>query len=384
MGYIRTIALVSALFIAGSVFLTFAALAANSDTDDTMMLASGDKYEFLLIKIATPEFIEISVGDTVTWRNLQRPKFPVVLVSDDGLWNDETIYYGKIFSYTFNKPGTYKFSVENNPAMTGTIIVLEKKMLSVSDISGYDGKKAPEPVAMMDDASAGTGMMAPVREQLMIHRKEFLIVRTVTPSVLEVYAEDTVTWRNLQRPKFPVVLVSDEDLWDDETIYYGKIFSYTFDEPGTYTFSDKNNERLSGTVIVIEKKVKSVSDTTEEDITKVPEPVIMMTETTAGETRMKPVREETQQRTQEMSMTNEILMVRVATPEVIEIEAGDTVTWRNLQRPKFPVVLRSEDDLWDDQIIYYGKIFSYTFEESGTYTYSAKDNTAMSGTVIVN
>ena len=86
----------------------------------TQMTTTTRSNEFLIIRIATPETIEIDSGETVTWRNLQRPKLPIVLVSDDGLWEDYTIYYGKIFSYTFEKPGTYAFSVKDNPAIKGT------------------------------------------------------------------------------------------------------------------------------------------------------------------------------------------------------------------------------------------------------------------------
>jgi plastocyanin len=47
----------------------------------------------------------------------------LVLISDDGLWDDQTVYYGKAFSYTFEEAGTYRFSVQDNPAIAGTIVV---------------------------------------------------------------------------------------------------------------------------------------------------------------------------------------------------------------------------------------------------------------------
>ncbi|WP_319506798.1 cupredoxin domain-containing protein [uncultured Methanolobus sp.] len=386
MRCIRTIELIAAVFMIISVLFTSSALAADGyGTADvgisaTSMETSSQTNKIVIIKIATPDLIEVSVGETVTWWNQQRPKLPVVLMSDDGLWDDYTIYYGRIFSYTFEEPGIYTYSAKDNPEIAGTVVVTEKTMSSVVETPVKESMTVVEPEPVM------TEEMEPVREQTQAQTQatttrsnEFLIIRIVTPSTLEVYAGDTVTWRNLQRPKLPVVLVSDDGLWDDQTIYYGKIFSYTFEEPGTYAFSEQDNPAISGTIVVTERTMASVADTPVKESMMMPEPKTIMVE------EAEKTREQTQEQTQVMSTTrsNEFLIIRIATPEIIEVDAGETVTWRNLQRPKLPVVLVSDDGLWEDQTIYYGKIFSYAFEEPGTYAFSVKDNPAIKGTIVV-
>jgi plastocyanin len=56
-------------------------------------------------------------------------------------------------------------------------------------------------------------------------------------------------------------------------------------------------------------------------------------------------------------------------PETLELNKGDTLVWRNLNKPKRSFTLVSEENLFDNQILGYGKSFSYTFEEAGDYTF---------------
>ena len=62
-----------------------------------------------------PEIIEINQYDTVVWRNLNRPKRSFLLVSEEELFGDATLGYGKSFAYTFEKAGTYTFRRDNVP-----------------------------------------------------------------------------------------------------------------------------------------------------------------------------------------------------------------------------------------------------------------------------
>ncbi|WP_324445017.1 hypothetical protein [Methanosarcina sp.] len=71
--------------------------------------------------------------------------------------------------------------------------------------------------------------------------------------------------------------------------------------------------------------------------------------------------------------SNKVVIYGTFAPETIEINAGEEVTWFNFKKPKAPLVLVSEDRLWEDMTLYYGKAFSYTFEEPGTYTFRLTD-----------
>ncbi len=60
----------------------------------------------------------IYVGDTVRWMNDDSYDFPLTLVSKEGLWTGRAglmRYQGERVTYTFNKTGTYTFSIEEYP-----------------------------------------------------------------------------------------------------------------------------------------------------------------------------------------------------------------------------------------------------------------------------
>lgn len=72
---------------------------------------------------ARPTTLEINRGDTVVWRNSQDPKRIFTLVSEDGLWEDTGLSYGRTLVHTFNKSGTYNFSVPGQLRMNVSIVV---------------------------------------------------------------------------------------------------------------------------------------------------------------------------------------------------------------------------------------------------------------------
>lgn len=60
----------------------------------------------------------IKVGDKVRWLNDDSYDFPMTLVSKEGLWTGRTglmRYQGERVEYTFNKTGTYTFSIQEFP-----------------------------------------------------------------------------------------------------------------------------------------------------------------------------------------------------------------------------------------------------------------------------
>ena len=86
----------------------------------------------------------IYVGDALRWNNNQgirkmrwnestkkpenlqeTPVYDFVLVSEDGLWENQTIILGKKFRYTFNTSGNYTYYCQRfRGTMTGTVTVL--------------------------------------------------------------------------------------------------------------------------------------------------------------------------------------------------------------------------------------------------------------------
>ncbi|PXF61584.1 MAG: hypothetical protein C4B59_03270 [Candidatus Methanogaster sp.] len=60
------------------------------------------------------------------WENLQEtPVYDFVLVSEDGLWENQTIILGKKFRYAFNTSGNYTYYCQRfRGTMSGTVTVL--------------------------------------------------------------------------------------------------------------------------------------------------------------------------------------------------------------------------------------------------------------------
>jgi plastocyanin len=72
------------------------------------------------------------------------------------------------------------------------------------------------------------------------------------PANLTINNGDTVVWFNRNTPTRNFVLISNEDLWEDQTIGYRGRHIYTFNETGTYTYKVQGyEERMKGTINVI-------------------------------------------------------------------------------------------------------------------------------------
>ncbi len=72
-------------------------------------------------------------------------------------------------------------------------------------------------------------------------------------------------------------------------------------------------------------------------------------------------------------------------PEELSISAGTTVTWTNEDLDEHTVTAgtrESPSGLFDETVPP-GGVFSFTFEEPGTYEYFCRIQTGMDGTVIV-
>lgn len=66
--------------------------------------------------------IQVKVGTTVTWTN--RDTVPHSVTFDNGMKDSGLLYQGQSFSYTFNTPGTYRYSCTVHPSMVATVTVV--------------------------------------------------------------------------------------------------------------------------------------------------------------------------------------------------------------------------------------------------------------------
>ena len=68
-----------------------------------------------------PTAVTIVAGTAVAWKNLD-PE-PHTVASIDGAFRSGALDQGDSFTFTFAKPGTYRYVCSIHPQMTGTIIV---------------------------------------------------------------------------------------------------------------------------------------------------------------------------------------------------------------------------------------------------------------------
>lgn len=108
----KTILLCSMTFIAllaiSSLFLR--AVAADKPTEVKI-----DNFSF------TPSTITVPVGAQVRWTN--RDDIPHTVASEDKSFKSKALDTDDVFSFTFGKPGTYKYFCSLHPKMTATIVV---------------------------------------------------------------------------------------------------------------------------------------------------------------------------------------------------------------------------------------------------------------------
>ena len=72
-----------------------------------------------------PDHVEVTVGDSVTWRNDEGVPHDVVATSG-ATFQSKTFGKDGTFSYTPGKAGTIKYECTLHPGMTGTIDVVAK------------------------------------------------------------------------------------------------------------------------------------------------------------------------------------------------------------------------------------------------------------------
>lgn len=71
----------------------------------------------------SPAELSISVGDTVTFKNLDRMPGGHSVAADDGSFRSPALDAGASWSHTFEEAGTYPYKIVEHPGTTGTIEV---------------------------------------------------------------------------------------------------------------------------------------------------------------------------------------------------------------------------------------------------------------------
>ncbi len=68
-----------------------------------------------------PNTINIKTGTTVTWRN--EDPVPHNVISNDGTLQSPLLHQGDVWSFTFDKQGTYSYICSLHSGMKGNVVV---------------------------------------------------------------------------------------------------------------------------------------------------------------------------------------------------------------------------------------------------------------------
>ncbi|MCH8109736.1 MAG: hypothetical protein IIB15_06365, partial [Chloroflexi bacterium] len=248
---------------------------------------------------------------------------------------------------------------------------------------------APEPTTAADPTSAPEPTTAAAPTSVPASSEA---VNSVQSEIADFTLEDltisvgtTVTWVNLDTaPHTATAGVSPDrsDEWDSGSLGRGKEFSFTFNKAGTTSYFCTIHPFMTATVTVVASGSSAGTSTpvpaavaatamtappTPTALAVTPTPV--QAESTALAATQTPVPPETTQTPEPTAISSEILNF---TLEDLTITAGTTITWVNGDGAPHTTTAGVSPTLsgeWDSGTMSQGAQFSFTFHETGTYSY---------------
>lgn len=84
---------------------------------------SADEVAVEIVNYTFPEQLEVAVGTTVTWTNMDSDPHTVTSNPNGDAFQSGTLREGETFSFTFTEAGTYEYFCEFHAEMEGTVVV---------------------------------------------------------------------------------------------------------------------------------------------------------------------------------------------------------------------------------------------------------------------
>lgn len=265
----------------------------------------------------SPKELTVSAGATVGFVNAGVA--PHTATSKDGTWDTGMVRAGGRVEIAFPTPGTFSYYCTVHPNMVATLLVV-----------GADGA-APPPEAA---AAAPAGPSAAVDVKVLSDSFE--------PSDVKVLAGGSVTWTVDSRN--PHIIVDEGDAFRSDLVHQGEHFTFTFDEPGTYSYRDLLTGTMTGTVTVV------------------------------------PATQPGGAAADGLSAAVNIIDLDYD-PKEVTVVKGAEVVWTNTGQA--PHTVTASDQAWTSELLQTGDRFSRVFPEVGTFEYLCTLHPGMVGTVVV-
>lgn len=288
-----------------------------------------------------PPALEVAVGATVTWENIDGDDDHTV-TSTEGVFNSGVMPVGSTFEFAFDAPGTYPYFCAIHPEMEGTITVVGD---APAPSAGTTVESAsPDASAAPTESPATDATTAPTESPAAVS----IVDLAYEPATIEVDPGATVTWVN--DDGLPHTVTAREDDFNSGVMLTGDSFEQTFETPGSYDYFCAIHPSMTGTVVV--RDMAGVED--------------------AGDAGADAA----------TAAVTAVSIVDVAfKPADIEVPVGTTVDWTN--DDPFAHTVTANDGSFDSGTMEGGEVFSQTFEQPGTFEYFCVIHPSMTGTVTV-
>ncbi len=172
----------------------------------------------------SPGTITIDAGQSVTWVNMDKHAHTATGADfDTGPMDPD-----ELATVRFDVPGSYPYSCQFHPVMTGVV--------EVRDRAG----QVPNSTSATPDASPQATPQAVVEVSI----KDL----TFAPADLEIQVGTTVRWTN--HDAFPHTVRSVNDTFDSGILEETDTFDYTFDTSGTFNYICALHPTMKGSVVV--------------------------------------------------------------------------------------------------------------------------------------
>jgi plastocyanin len=285
----------------------------------------------------SPANITVQSGTTVRWTNYHDDEHTV---TSPGNFNSGDIHQGQSWQFTFVVNGTYNYFCAYHAEMQGTVTV----------IGG--------PTATPQSTST------PVQGNVDVNILNLAFV----PQNVTISPGTTVRWTN-QDP-YPHTATADNGSFNSGTLNQGGTYSFTFNTPGTYGYYCAIHPSMRGTINVVAGGGGTPSATAQSTQTAQATGTAQTTGTPQATS------------TQVSQVVNANVRNYAFEPLTINVPAGTTVRWTNLDNDRHTVT--SDTRLFDSGVLTLNQSWQYTFTTPGTYTYFCAIHPTMHGSVVVS
>ena len=203
-----------------------------------------------------PYSLEIQVGDTIVWDNVDTAAHTVTAGTSadgpSGVFDSGLFLSGTTFEFTFDGAGVYPYFCMVHPWMTGEIIVNEfEEIVAIPEEPNANDEDMIVDDPIVEETPAGPHEVSMAVGSAIPGCEETL--ECYLPYQIEISTGETVIWDNIDSAAHTVTSGmpgSPDGVFDSGMVLSGGTFEFTFTEPGEYDYYCMVHPWMTGKVMV--------------------------------------------------------------------------------------------------------------------------------------